>query len=203
MSFKKIIPEVKEALAVVDITDNTPFGKTLFSAVKAGGNVLAIAPENSGKTQAAIVTVFNKVHQEYEGSPRVVFVCGTIEKSVEVYEKMDKIAWKLDVTVDLAHDKGNIQQQRNDIFDGTEVVVGTPKRIYDLYIQNGINFNLLDYLIIDDFSEIMSANKQMEMKRLLDSINKTQLIFISDETTKRVEQFVDSIPFDFKVISAD
>src|SRR5690606_11310395 len=100
----------------------------------------------------------------------------------------------------LAHDKGDMILQRNEIFNGTEIVVGTPRRIYDLYIQNGINFNLLDYLIIDDFDEILVSGRQMEIKRMFEALNKTQLIFLASVYTKKMEQFVDSLELPFRMI---
>jgi ATP-dependent RNA helicase RhlE len=113
---------------------------------------------------------------------------------------MAKIADPLDVTVDLIHDKGNQVKQRNDIFDGTEIIVGTIKRIHDLYVQNGINFKLLDYFILDDLEEILSQGKVMEIKRLIDGFNKTQLICLANEKSARVAQFIESVELDLKTL---
>lgn len=201
MSFKKLLPEVTEALEYAEITSITEFGKQLFSTIKSGSHLLALAPKDSGKTEAAIVASFNKVNRELEGSPRVLYICSSIDEAKRVHEIMTKVAWRLDVTVDLAHDKGDMVLQRNDIFNGTEIIVGTCKRIYDLYIQNGINFKLLDYLIIDDVEEILIAGKQMEIKRLIEGFNKTQLICLANNTHPRVDQFVESLPFDLKILS--
>lgn len=203
MSFKKIIPEVKEALERVEITELQGFGAEVFAGIKAGGNLVAVAPKNSGKTKSVVVATFNKVNQQYEGSPRVLLISSTIDEACRVYEIMNKVAWPLDVTVDLAHDKGDMILQRNEIFNGTEIVVGTPRRIYDLYIQNGINFNLLEYLIIDDFDEILVSGRQMEIKRMFEALNKTQLIFLASVYTKKMEQFVDSLELPFRMILND
>lgn len=200
MSFKKLLPEVKEALKSIDILGVSEFGKELFSTIKSGSHVLALAPEKSGKTNAAIVACFNKVNKELEGSPRVIFICKSIDSAVKMHERLQRVAEQLDVTVDLAHDKGNMVQQRNDIFDGTEIIVGTIKRIHDLYIQNGINFKLLDYLIVDDFEDILMQGKVTEVKRLIESFGKTQLICLANGSNSRVEQFMNSVELDLKIL---
>jgi len=202
MSFKKLLPEVSQALATAEITGVSAFGKVLFSAIKSGSHTLAIAPKNSGKTETAIVASFDKVNKELEGSPRVLYVTSSIDEAIRVNEIMKKIAWSLDVTVDLAHDKGDQVKQRNDIFSGTEIIVGTIKRIHDLYVQNGINFKLLDYLIIDDAEELLSKGKSMEIKRLIEGFSKTQLICLVNQSSARVEQFIESVELDLKVIRA-
>lgn len=85
-------------------------------------------------------------------------------------------------------------QQRNDIFDGTEIIVGNPKRIHELYLQNGINLKLLDLFIVDDLSECLSNGKQPELKRLIESLEqKTQLVLLSDNSTKKLESFVEGL----------
>lgn len=200
MSFKKLPEEVKVALAKVKLTSLDGFAKQIFSSIKAGGNFFLSGPKGTGKTTAAFISTFHKVHKEYEGSPRALFICSTIDEAVRIYDLMVQVCRSLDITVDLAHDKGNIQQQRNDIFDGTEIIVGTPKRIYELYIQNGINFNLLELFICDDLDEVLLDGKQMELKRMLESLDKCQLMFLSNTYNKRVQQFQDSIETPSRVV---
>jgi superfamily II DNA/RNA helicase len=176
------------------------YGKTLFSTIKSGANVLAIASKNSGKTTAALVACFNTINKAYEGAPRILFVCANHDAALALSDKMKRVAKPLDVTVDLAHDRGNMIEQRNDIFNGTEIIVGTIKRVFDLYIQNGINTSLLDYLVFDDFDDILLQGKTMEIKRIIDGLGKTQVICLANENTKRVEQFEESSPLIFKKI---
>lgn len=202
MSFKKIDPRVIEAFEYAEIQELNEFGKSLFSSIKSGGHLFVTSPKETGKTEAAIVATFNKVNSQLEGSPRVLYICSSIEEVKRVHSIMTKIAWRLDVTVDMAHDKGDMVLQRNDIFNGTEIIVGTIKRIYDLYIQNGINFKLLDYLIVDDCDEILIAGKNMEIKRLIEGFYKTQLICLANKPHPRVDQFIEGLPFDIKKIDA-
>jgi superfamily II DNA/RNA helicase len=200
MSFKLLAPEVTLALSQVEITGVSEQVQLIFSAIKSGSHVLAIAPKNFGKTNLAIVASFDKVNKELEGAPRVIFICKSIDESVRLYEIMRKIAAPLNVTVDLTHDKGNMVKQRNDIFNGTEIIVGTIKRIHDLYVQNGINFKMLDYLIIDDVEEILSSGKSMEIKRLMEGFGKTQLICLANQKNARIDQFISSTSIDLKVL---
>jgi superfamily II DNA/RNA helicase len=200
MSFKKIAPQVIQALALAEITGLSDFGKQLFTSIKSGGNVFALAPKNSGKTEAAVVACFNKVNTELDGAPRVLYICADVEEAIHMHELMSKIAFPLDVTVDLAHDKGDQVKQRNDIFNGTEIIVGNIKRIFDLYVQNGINVQELDYLIFDDLEELLTQGKVMEIKRLIDGMNKTQVICLANENTKRVEQFVEKLELVFIMV---
>lgn len=204
MSFKKLNPEVVIALERIDIKELEGDAKTFFSAIKSGKNIIINAPAASGKTTAALVSIFNKVNQEFEGSPRAIYLTDTIEKA-EIFQKKTAIVCrKLDITSDLVHDKGNMVQQRNDIFDGTEIIVGNPKRMFELYLQNGVNIKLLDLFIIDDFELCISSNKQAEIKRLIESLeNKTQLILMTNTLTKKAEAFIESLEIEFTTVEVN
>lgn len=204
MSLKKVKQEVVEALKFIEIESLDESAKTYFSAIKSGKNVLIVAPVSSGKTTTALVSIFNKVNQEYEGSPRAIYLTDTIEKAENIHKKTAIVCRKLDITSDLIHDKGNMIQQRNDIFDGTEIIIGNPKRIFDLYLQNGVNLKLLDLFIIDDLENCLSTNKQAELKRLIESLEKkTQLVLFANAYTKKVETFVESLEIPIAMIEAN
>ncbi len=204
MSFKKMKEEVVEALEIMEITKLEAYSKELFSAIKSGRPIFATAPKNSGKTTAALVAVFNKVNQETEGSPRAVFMSSTVDEVEALGRKTYRPARRLDVTIDLAHDKGSMLQQRNDIFDGTEIIFGSPKRMCELYLQNGVNFKLLDLFIVDDLDECLAQNRAGDIKRMIESLEaKTQVILLTNAFTPRVEAFLESIDIAFFEVEAD
>ena len=49
MPFKKMLPEVVEALEFAEVTTISDFGKQVYSSMKAGANLLVTAPKGSGK----------------------------------------------------------------------------------------------------------------------------------------------------------
>lgn len=204
MSFKKLKPEVVEALKSINIESLEDQSKQFFTAIKSGKNSWINSPAGTGKTTAASVAIFNRVNQEYEGSPRAIYITDTIDKAEQVHKRFSLVCRKLDITTDLVHDKGNMVQQRNDIFDGTEIVVGNPKRIFDLYLQNGINLKLLEIVIIDEFELCIQQGRQAELKRLIESLEpKTQVVLLSNEATKKATAFVENLDIPFVFIDQD
>ncbi len=71
-----------------------------------------------------------------EGSPRAIIVCANNEDARHIEEYFQKAAKAKDLTVDLVVEKGNKLKQRNDLFDGTEIIVGTTRRVCEMYFQN-------------------------------------------------------------------
>ncbi len=204
MSFKKLKPEVVEALALMGINELTDFSKTLFSGIKSGSAILGVGPKGSGKTKAATVALFNKVNIPTEGSPRAIYLTNSIDNAEMLSKEMVRPARLLDVTVDLIHDKANMIQQRNDIFDGTEIIIGNPKRMCEIYHQNGVNFKLLDIFIVDDLDECLINNRGADIKRMIESLEKkTQVVLITNAFTPKVEAFIETLDYNFTEISAE
>ncbi len=191
MSLTKLRPELIELLPDKGISELNDFQAKILTAVRSGKNVLVEGPEGAGKTTAAFVSVLQKVDQPGEGSPRAIVVCATDQEAIELHKRFVDSCRSLDLTIDLAHEKGNMLQQRNDIFDGTEIIVGTPKRIYDLYIQNGFNVSKLKLFVLDDAVELFKKGYKMQLSRLSDSMKCQHLLFSHSFKERRIEEYLE------------
>lgn len=197
MALSKLRAELVEILPDKGITEINEFQVKIIDAVKAGKNILGTGPEGSGKTTAILLSVLQKITEPGEGSPRAIVVCSTDQKAIELHAQFHKICRNLDLTVDLANEKGNQIQQRNDIFDGTEIIVGTMRRIYDLYIQNGINVSQLKMFVLDDALTLFKEGHKMRIERVVESLPKCQQILFSPTMKDyRVQEYIEQfIPY--------
>ena len=192
MSLSKLRPELTEFLEEKGITELNPFQSKVIDALKAGKNILAQGPDGVGKTTCIYMSLLQNIKEAGEGSPRGIVICATDQKAYELYSEMERVCRIFDLTIDLAHGRGNMLQQRNDIFDGTEIIIGTPKRMYDLYIQNGYNLGMLKLFILDDTIDIFVKGHKMQLSRIADSLPKCQhLLFSSKFKDQRVEDYLE------------
>jgi superfamily II DNA/RNA helicase len=192
MAFENLRPELAELLVEKNFSTLNEFENAVIDGIRSGRNTLAEGPEGSGKTTAALVSVLQKITEAAEGSPRAIIVCATDQKAYDLHAELSKYCRWLDLTVDLAHDRGNILQQRNDIFDGTEIIVATPKRLYELYIQNGFNVGKLKLLILDDMVDQFRTGHKMHLIRLIESLPKCQHLYFSTTfAERRTAEFIE------------
>jgi len=192
MAFENLRTELAELLEEKNFSALNAFENAVIDGIRSGRNTLAEGPEGSGKTTAALVAVLQKVTEAAEGSPRAIIVCATDQKAYDLHAELSKYCRWLDLTVDLAHDRGNILQQRNDIFDGTEIIVATPKRLYELYIQNGFNVGKLKLLILDDMVDQFRTGHKMHLIRLFESLPKCQHLYFSTTfAERRTAEFIE------------
>ncbi|MFT7345136.1 MAG: superfamily II DNA/RNA helicase [Lentimonas sp.] len=196
MAFKKLPEELIINLQNQGYTDFLPNQKKIFSKIKEGRNLVIEHPTHVGFSTLIALASVAKVPVPEEGSPRVIIICANDEDANAMHDRLKKLSFHMDLTIDLAIERGNQIQQRNDIFDGTEIVVGTTKRIYDLYIQNGINLNKIRLFAIDNGKETFVKNNPGYILRLADSLPKCQIILGTSEINKKITHFVDTIEHD-------
>lgn len=198
--FSKLPEEVQISLTADNIVELTMEQEALFTKIREGKNLLVKQLHQTGISSILAWVALYKVPTPEEGSPRAIIICSSDDKAIAMYEDLKKHAKRMDLTLDLANDKGNQLKQRNDLFDGTEIIIGTTKRIYDLYIQNGINLNLLRYFVIDDAETVFMANRPGFLLRIADSLPKCQVILNCHEITPKINHFVTEIPIPFEKV---
>lgn len=119
------------------------------------------------------------VPQPEEGSPRAIVLCNSDEQARAIHAQFVKLAKIKDLTVDLVVEKGNKLQQRNDLFDGTEIIVGTTRRMAELYFQNGFNIKKLKLFIVLGLDMQMRAGHKGFIVRLTESLPKCKSLFFT------------------------
>ena len=132
------------------------------------------------------------IPQPEEGSPRAIILCTSDAQAREIHAEFVKLVKPKDLTVDLIVEKGNKLQQRNDLFDGTEIIVGTTRRMAELYFQNGFNIKKLKMFIILGLDEQMRAGHKGYIVRLTESLPKCKsLFFTSNPDEERLVSYLE------------
>jgi len=191
--FEKLNLHFEETFPSAGIEKPNELQEKVLQRVKQGGDLLVIAGKSSGKSMAAAIAALEKVPEQLEGSPRAVIICSTSEQAKITAAFIVKVSRRKEIYVELAHDKGNMIEQRNHIFEGADIVVGTAKRIYDLYIQNGINMGKLKLFVLDDAETMLKESTIAQMRRIADSLPKCQRIIFANSVSSKLEKVMEDL----------
>lgn len=163
----------------------------ILKKIKAGNSLLVEAlPETYINDLSLLVREF--VPQPEEGSPRALIITSVDEDAHSIAETLKPLAKELDLTVDVLHEKGNKLKQRNDLFDGTEIVVGNVKRVTEMYFQNGFNIGKLKLFILIKTDEIFRKGQKGNVVRITESLPKCKtILFTTHADEEKIASFVD------------
>jgi len=201
MPFKKLKPLLKDILEHQNITEATPFQKKVIPKIKSGANVYAVAPKGSGKTTALIITTLQKIkHYEELDNPRVVIFVKDKAAALDLEAKFEPYIKHFNLTSYSVYDEQLEQSQKDIIYEGVDIVIGTAKRINKLYLMNGINLNDMMTVVVDDANELPRIDFAKDIVRISDSFPKCQFIVFSTDYDEKLKSLKESFMFKSELI---
>ncbi|MFN3941537.1 MAG: DEAD/DEAH box helicase [Flavobacterium sp.] len=191
MQLKKIHPSLQKALIELGYHKPNELQETSYSTIKSGADVVLVAPKQIGKTMNAVMHTIQKLQQPVGESTRALFLVNSKEDGLKVMEWFEKLGKYNQLRVYFSHDKSDMDEDKNLISLGNDVIVSTPTKINDLFATAGFNLNTVRFLVIDDADLQLKNRWENLYQRLFISIVKTQVVLNASEVTEKLEFFVD------------
>ncbi len=202
MNFDELDLILEHSLSEDGVTPPTPEEEKLIKKIKQGENNLVFAGSADLINKVLFFSALIKAPKAFEGSPRVLWITTTNDRVIELTKTLRSWIRRSEIAVEPAHDTGKIIEQRNHIFEGADIIIGTPKRVLELYNQNGIHVNQLTLVIIDEANELCKNPTFMQhVRRVNESIEKCQKLVVSYGEHERLEQFTSEICYHYNVVT--
>lgn len=190
MPFKKLHPELREAMERLHISEPTPFQKTAIPIVKSGVNTYCVAAKDSGKTTALILTTLQKIGFKAEGNaPRAVVLVENKTKALELYGDFLKFTKYSNIRVYVGYEELHIDIQKSEIFEGVDILISTPKTMNKLFLLNGVSTSQLKLLSVDDADFLIQKMESSALLSVAQSIIKCQYVLYSETMHPKLQRF--------------
>lgn len=190
---------LQKSLTDLGIDTPTPIQQKSFPVVLSGRDVMGIAQTGTGKTLAYLLPILKQWKFTPTHTPRVVILVPTRELVVQVAEVVEKLTAYMSVRVLGVFGGVNINTQKTKVYEGVDILVGTPGRIMDLALDNVVRFDELQKLVIDEFDEILNLGFRVQVTAILSMLKpKRQNILFSATMTDEVDEMLEDY-FDFPV----
>lgn len=179
------------------LTQPTPIQQRAYSVILSGRDVMGIAQTGTGKTLAYLLPVLKQWKFMESETPRVIILAPTRELVVQIADVVSQLTQYMSVRTLGVYGGVNINTQKKKIYEGVDILVGTPGRIMDLALDSVIRFDTLQKLIIDEFDEILNLGFRTQVTAILSMLRtKRQNILFSATMTDEVDEMLDEY-FDF------
>lgn len=193
MNLKKINPNLQKALVENDLIEPYDVVAETFSTIKSGADCYIIAPTGSGKTTMLVINTIQKLAKPEGESTRALILAETKEKMLELMELFEKYGQYNDLRIYGTNDKTDIDNDKNMISLGIDVLIGTPNKINALFSGAGFNMNTVKLFIVDDADRIFANRQDAIVMRLAESVKSTQYIFTMTDETDRTDSVSEKI----------
>lgn len=191
MFIEKLYKPLAQAFLATGYTQPTAFQEACIPKINAGNDIFGVAAEGSGKTTCIVLATINKLKQAFEDAPRALIIVSTKDEVLAIAEQFSVLAEYTDLRWAIAHERGDIDLQKEEIYVGTDIVIGTPKRLQEIYFKNSLNLNKIKLFIIDDAEKMVAQGMQGPIDRMGESITKCQHLVFTNNLNERVERLTE------------
>ena len=187
----KIKKQLLNALIDLGFEKPTPIQEASYSPILAGSDFVGIAQTGTGKTMAYLLPVLQDLKYSDQSHPRVLILVPTRELVIQIVEQIEKLTAYLSVRVLGVYGGTNINTQKRAINEGLDIIVGTPRRLYDLALAN-LRLRSIQKLVIDEVDIMLDFGYKTQLRNILEHLpQKRQNILFSATMTTYVDELID------------
>ncbi|WP_317897299.1 DEAD/DEAH box helicase [Aurantibacillus circumpalustris] len=161
-----------------------------LSKINAGSDLIGIGPNGSGKSTLIVISTIQKIQRALDDLPKALILVGNKESGLEMNDLFKHLAKNTDLRINCAFEDGDIDKQSIEIYEGTDILIGTAKRILDLYFKRSLNLNKIKLFVIDDAELMIKNSWQGQIDRLALSLPKCQHLVFTNEMDAKIEKLI-------------
>ena len=189
------------ALADLDYYTPTPIQEQAFPVIMSGADLIGIAQTGTGKTFAYLLPILRQWKYSDSKHPKVLIIVPTRELVKQVVEQIDKLAKYMNVRYAGVYGGTNINTQKQLVYNGLDILVGTPGRLIDLTLTGTLRLKNIQKLVIDEVDEMLNQEFLKPITHFFESLpEKRQNLMFSATLTEEVETLIKSTFYNPKKI---
>ncbi len=185
--------QLRNALDVLAFEKPTLVQIEAFSVILSGKDVVGIAQTGTGKTFAYLLPIIQDLKFSKQTNPRVLILVPTRELVLQVVEQVESLIKFINVRVLGVYGGTNINTQKQAIVEGTDILVATPGRLYDLALTGVLKLKGIKKLVIDEVDVMLDLGFLYQLTNIFELLpERRQNIMFSATMTDEVDALIDA-----------
>ncbi len=181
-----------KALDELGFITPTTIQEKAFSVIMSGRDVCGIAQTGTGKTFAYLLPCLRQLQFSKDRFPQMLVLVPTRELVVQVVEAAQKLSAYRSLVVVGVYGGVNMKPQAEAMFNGLDILVATPGRLYDLILSGSLKTKGIKKLVIDEVDEMLNLGFRPQLRNIMDLLpERRQNLMFSATITPEVEELID------------
>jgi ATP-dependent RNA helicase RhlE len=148
----------------------TPIQQKAIPSILSGQDVMGIAQTGTGKTAAYVLPLIMKIKFAQGTAPRAVVLVPTRELAMQVKENVDQYSKYTDLRNLAIYGGTGTKAQIETLEKGVDILIATPGRFLELYLEGHIILKKLQVLIMDEADRLMDMGFIGQLHRILEVV---------------------------------
>ena len=183
---------LQSAIDELGFDSPTPIQAEAYPVILSGRDIVGIAQTGTGKTFAYLLPLLRDLKFSKEIPPRILVLVPTRELVLQAVEQIGSLIKYLNVRVLGVFGGVNINTQKQNIAEGTDILVATPGRLYDLVVHGSLQLKSVKKLVIDEVDIMLDAGFRFQLTNIFDLLPaRRQNIMFSATMTEEIDVLID------------
>lgn len=191
MTFKelKLTSQYLRALEELDFTEPTPIQEKAIPPIRSGQDVIGIAQTGTGKTAAYLLPLLMKVKYAQDREPRALILVPTRELVLQLLANIEELAKYTDLRYGGIYGGTGKKAQIELLQNGVDIIVGTPGRLTELYLQQHLVLKKVKTFVLDEVDRMLDMGFINQVKDIVGLLpSKKQILMFSATLHPKVEE---------------
>ena len=188
----KLNKQLNNAVTELGFGKPTPIQEKAYPVIKSGKDMVGIAQTGTGKTFAYLIPILNDLKFSKQFNPRVLIIVPTRELVLQVVKNIEQLTTYMNIRALGVYGGTNINTQKQAVAQGTDVLVATPGRLYDIAVTGVLQLNGIKKLVIDEVDIMLDLGFRPQIINIFDLLKeRRQNIMFSATMTSEIDAIID------------
>lgn len=184
--------QLQNAIDILGFEGPTPIQAEAFPLILSGKDMVGIAQTGTGKTFAYLLPILRELKFSKQTNPRVLILVPTRELVLQVTEQVKILIKYTNLRVLGVYGGTNINTQKQAVAEGSDILVATPGRLYDLAVTGVLQLKGIKKLVIDEVDVMLDLGFLPQLNNIFGLLpERRQNIMFSATMTEEVDSLID------------
>ncbi len=173
MPFDYLCEDLQRILADRGMTEPTEPQREASPIIQTGANVLLVAPTGIGKTEAAMLPIFDALYRvQKKPGIRCLYVTPLRALNRDMMKRMTELGKELGVTVDVRHGDTSASDRARQSQHPPEIMITTPETLQVMFTGRNLVKHLKNVrsVVIDEIHELSNTERGAQLSVALERL---------------------------------
>lgn len=189
--------DILESLAYMNFEEATPIQEQAIPLILNGRDLIACAQTGTGKTAAFILPLMQKISKLQNKGTKALVIAPTRELAMQIDQQIQGLGYFSGVSSQAVYGGGGADEwveQKKALQGGADIVVATPGKLLSHLTVKNMNFENLEYLILDEADRMLDIGFYDDIKQIISYLpKKRQTLMFSATMAPKIRKLATEI----------
>lgn len=161
---------LQDVIANLGFTEFTPIQEIAFPVLQNGENALIISATGSGKTEAAVLPVFDQyikslTNDEHKPGINILYITPLRALNRDIFKRVIEVGEQLGITTGIRHSDTTQHERRKQTLNPPNLLITTPETLGIILTAKRLGQSLknVSWVIIDEIHELVDSKRGTQL----------------------------------------